>query len=283
MCAAGRFESDDIGGPTVSGFSVRKLSRCLAVCALLGHASVPSAAAPPDERGGTGTIRGRVTWAGSSLPAVEDLVAKSRAERDPQVCARERAIADDSLVIEPRSRGIRNAVAYLVDLKGAGPRGMTAHVAGGARVVVDQKNCAFIPRVTAMHQDQELVFTSSDRIYHNIHLSALTNGIFNQVMAPEGRLSVRLVAERRAIPLNCGLHPWMHGSVLVFDHPFFAKSGDDGSFEIARVPAGTRNLVVWHERAGYLTEGISRGMAVTVVAGKISDVGEVRFIPGSVP
>jgi hypothetical protein len=36
----------------------------------------------------------------------------------------------------------------------------------------------------------------------------------------------------------------------VFDHPFFAVSGSDGSFKIAGLPPGDYDLIFWHEKFG---------------------------------
>jgi len=65
---------------------------------------------------------------------------------------------------------------------------------------------------------------------------------------------------------------------MIFDHPFFAVTGEDGSFEIKGVPAGSQNLVIWQEATGYVTPGMARGMPVNVEAGKTTDVGTIRLI-----
>ena len=64
---------------------------------------------------------------------------------------------------------------------------------------------------------------------------------------------------------------------MIFDHPFFAVTGTDGSFEIKGVPAGDQNVVVWQERGGYVTPGAGRGTPVKVVAGQVTDMGDVKF------
>ncbi|SIO40153.1 hypothetical protein SAMN05444166_4399 [Singulisphaera sp. GP187] len=261
---------------------ISKLSGLSIVSVLIGLACLPVAAAPPDPESRFGSIRGRVIWAGTELPRFNDLQPQGRAERDPQICARERAIPNNALIIDPQSKGITNAIAYLGNPQGAFLEIEKALIADAPQVTVDQKNCEFLPRVTAMHQGQELIFTSSDRVIHNIHLSPLKNEGLNQLMAPVGQLRVRLLAERRAIPVQCGLHPWMHASIRVFDHPYFAKTGKDGTFEIARIPPGEQKLIVWHERAGYLTEGKSWGMAVTISPGKVSDVGTIQVAPEAI-
>ena len=89
-----------------------------------------------------------------------------------------------------------------------------------------------------MHQDQAFVFKSSDPVNHNVQLCGFTNAPFNQILAPNGTHRSKLVAERRPIAVACDIHPWMKGYIMVFDHPFFAVTAEDGSFEIKGVPAG---------------------------------------------
>jgi hypothetical protein len=38
--------------------------------------------------------------------------------------------------------------------------------------------------------------------------------------------------------LQCDVHKWMNAKIGVFDHPFFAVTGEDGKFTLANVPAG---------------------------------------------
>jgi hypothetical protein len=133
-----------------------------------------------------------------------------------------------------------------------------------------------------MHQDQTLVFKSSDPVNHNVHLSPFNNAPVNQILAPNGSMEKKLVTERRVIPLTCDIHPWMKGYIMVFDHPFFAVTADDGSFEIKGVPTGEQNLVLWQSAVGYVNKEGLRGMPVTVKAGDVLDVGEVKLDPSKV-
>ncbi len=242
-----------------------------------GRDTAPSQAAEPAKGNRFGAIRGRLVWDHAELPKPQVLQAEGRAERDPEVCARGLAIVDDSLVIDPRTKGIKNGIAYLANPKGTNPKAEQTLLKQASEVIVDQENCEFVPRVTALHEGQRLVFTSSDRAFHNIHLIPFTNGGFNQVMAPLGQLSVRLVAEKQPILVRCDMHFWMQGVIRVFDHPFFARTNADGSFEIRGVPAGMQRLVVWHERAGYVTAGEARGTVVQVKADEVTDVGDLKF------
>jgi hypothetical protein len=42
----------------------------------------------------------------------------------------------------------------------------------------------------------------------------------------------------------------MSAYIGVFNHPFFAVSGDDGSFTLKGVPAGDYTIEAWHEKYG---------------------------------
>ena len=52
------------------------------------------------------------------------------------------------------------------------------------------------------------------------------------------------------IPVKCNIHPWMKAYVGVISHPYFAVTGDDGSFELKDLPPGDYTIQVWHEKYG---------------------------------
>jgi hypothetical protein len=41
----------------------------------------------------------------------------------------------------------------------------------------------------------------------------------------------------------------MNAFILVFSHPFFGVTDDEGRYRIDDVPPGTYNLIAWHEGA----------------------------------
>ncbi|HMC89692.1 MAG TPA: hypothetical protein VKI17_09090, partial [Gemmataceae bacterium] len=50
------------------------------------------------------------------------------------------------------------------------------------------------------------------------------------------------------LSVNCDIHKWMTAKVAVFDHPYYAVTQADGSYEIKNVPAGVELIVChWHE------------------------------------
>jgi len=231
---------------------------------------------------GYGTIKGRLVWGGDTAPEPKPLVAKGQAGKDPAVCAANEAIPNNDLAVDPKTKGVRYGFAYLVRPNGSNPDAAKALASKTAKVVIDQKNCEFLPYATAVIQDQKVEFKSSDPVNHNVHLSPFTNAPFNTILAPGQSVEKSFVPERRVMPLTCDIHPWMKGWLMVFDHPFFAVTGEDGSFEIKGVPAGTQNLVVWQAAVGYANQGLAKGMPVKVDADGVTDVGEVKVDPAKV-
>ena len=233
-----------------------------------------------------GTIKGRLVWGGSDVPPARALIEKGRAQKDPEICAREAAIPDRELVVDPKTKGVAHGFAYLVKPKGSSPGAVKELLNRSPKAELDQKNCEFSPHVLAIHQDQALVIKSSDLVNHNVRYAAFANSPFNQIMAPKGEIEMKLVAERRPIVVACDIHSWMKAYIMVFDHPFFAVTGADGAYEIKGVPAGEQNLVLWQERVGYVgftdPSKKAQGMAVTTRAGEVTHVGSVTIDPSQV-
>jgi uncharacterized protein (DUF2141 family) len=58
------------------------------------------------------------------------------------------------------------------------------------------------------------------------------------------------------VKFKCDVHPWMFAWVSVFDHPYFAISGKDGTFKITNVPPGKYTIKAFHRKAGEATQQI---------------------------
>lgn len=177
-------------------------------------------AAPPHA---SATIRGRVTVAAASpieaRPNVGDLGS-----------ARNRDAADR-----------RRSVVYLEEA----PRGAFDDLAG-ARGRINQINEQFVPRVLAVTTGTTVDFPNSDRIYHNV-FSLSKPRTFDLGRYAAGASRAVRFDRPGIVRVFCDIHSHMSAWVLVFNHPFFATTDDEGRYAIPNIPPGTYSLAVWHE------------------------------------
>jgi plastocyanin len=127
-------------------------------------------------------------------------------------------------------------------------------------VVLDQKGCEYIPSILALQTDQKLVVKNSDPILHNVHATPAPdsgNKERNDAQLPNGPdLTFTFSKPESFLKFKCDVHQWMFAWVSIFDHPYFAVSGKDGSFKIANVPPGKYKLQAAHRKAGTVTQDI---------------------------
>lgn len=231
-----------------------------------------------------GTIKGRLVWGGEKIPPPVVLQEVGKAATNPNVCAKDKAIMSRDLVVDPKTKGVAYAFAYILRPKGNNPQAVAQLIANSPKVELDQLNCEFQPFLLPMHQDQILIIKASDpMINHNVRIIAFANEGKNQTLAPGKSLELKLVAERQPITMTCDIHSWMYAYVMVFDHPFFTTTAADGTFEIKGIPPGTQKLVIRLPKKGYANPGMGTGMPVEVKAGQVTDVGEIKLMdkPGS--
>jgi plastocyanin len=131
--------------------------------------------------------------------------------------------------------------------------------ASAPAVVLDQKGCEYTPSIMAVQTDQKITVKNSDPVLHNVHAqpTATGNKEENRAQMPNGAdLTFSFPAAENFLKFKCDVHPWMFAWVSVFDHPYFAVSGKDGTFKVANVPPGTYTLQAMHRKAGTVTQQI---------------------------
>jgi plastocyanin len=124
--------------------------------------------------------------------------------------------------------------------------------------IIDQVGCAYTPHVQGIRVGQTIHITNSDPVTHNVRGYLKKNRPFNmgQLAGSDPREKI-MRREEGPIKIACDIHQWMRAYYFALDHPFFAVTGADGSYEITGIPAGEYKLVAWHEVYGKQTEKIT--------------------------
>jgi len=116
-------------------------------------------------------------------------------------------------------------------------------------VELDQKGCMYGPRVIGVMTGQNITIKNNDPTNHNIHPLPKVNQEWNESQAPGTDPKMKTFARQEImIPVKCQVHPWMKSFINVVGHPFYAVTGDDGSFTIKGLPPGTYTIEVRHEK-----------------------------------
>jgi plastocyanin len=191
------------------------------------------------------SITGKVVFSGT-VPAPK----KVEVTIDQYVCGKEKDAGD--LVVSPQKE-IRNAVVWIENA----PTGPGAP-AQAAKVEMDQNGCVFIPRVVVVPAGGTVDFLNSDRLLHNIHATPKLNVSFNRTQ-PKSRTIPVTFAKPEIVKINCDLHSWMVGWVVVAANPYYAITGADGTFSFDNLPPGQYKLQIWQERLGMQQASVTVG------------------------
>ena len=117
--------------------------------------------------------------------------------------------------------------------------------------VLDQKGCQYVPHVLAMMAGQDFMVKNDDPFLHNVHALSTVNPPFNfgQPNKHEGQ-KVDSIRAEEYFRVKCDVHPWMSAYIGVFEHPFFAVTKEDGTYEIKTegLADGEYTLTFWHEK-----------------------------------
>ncbi|MEE8348263.1 MAG: carboxypeptidase regulatory-like domain-containing protein [Acidobacteriota bacterium] len=116
--------------------------------------------------------------------------------------------------------------------------------------VLNQDGCLYIPHVLGVQVGQDIQMQNSDSATHNIHPLPDNNREWNISQSSGQEMTRSFPRTEVAIPVKCNIHPWMKAYIAVVPHPYFAVTGDDGSFALNDLPPGDYTIEVWHEKYG---------------------------------
>jgi hypothetical protein len=199
-------------------------------------------------KGNEGTINGKVSFDGAA-PAAR----KIQMDAD-DVCAKKNpnAVADDVVVNDGK---LENVLVYVKD----GPSTKFSYDVPTEQVPLDQNGCQYRPHIIGVRAKEDLKITTSDATTHNIHPQPKNNKEWNESQPANGAPLIKSFARAEIIPVKCNQHPWMKAYIGVFDSPFYAVTGKDGSYEIKGLPPGEYTIEFWHEKLGTQTQKVKVG------------------------
>jgi plastocyanin len=195
------------------------------------------------------TIKGNVRYMGT--PAEKK---KMPVTIDQYICGKEKEPED---LVLSSNNGIRNAV---VSLQNPPPNAKRDWKLPPAKM--DQKQCSFVPRVVIVPVGETMEFLNSDRLLHNVRSTAKENSPFNRAQ-PHARTISFVFKQPELLRVDCDLHSWMRGWVVVAAHPFYAVTNEQGEFSLENVPPGKYTLQIWQESLGTVTQDVTVGNKAT--------------------
>jgi len=210
-----------------------------------------SSASAPTKAEGWGTLKGQIVFGGTP-PEAKVLQEKGKAVKDPDVCAVDKPIFSERLVVDDGTKGVKNVLVYLPRPTAVNEDAKKAATAKS--VDFDQKHCIFEPHVLGLMTGVPVTLRSSDPKPHNVNVK-LKNSSFNSTIGANPIPFTPQLAERTPGNVICDIHPWMSAWWMVLDHPYFAVTDAKGNYEIKNAPAGTQRVVVWQEavKNGFVT------------------------------
>jgi hypothetical protein len=184
-----------------------------------------------------GTISGTVKWSGPIPRGLEFPVTK-----DPQICDPEskKTVALDRLIVGPQD-GVANTIVYLKDISSG-----KAFDLPEQRRHLNQLHCRYVPHILLVPENAVLQMESSDATLHTIHMEGAAT--FNLPFPFTHQITARTMSTPGLVHLQCnGGHVWMSAEMMVAPHPYYAVTDESGRFDFSDVPAGTYQIVAWHE------------------------------------
>lgn len=188
-----------------------------------------------------GSISGRVTFTGKT-PVMPEIDMASNPNCEKQHRTPQKA---ETVVVNPNGT-LRNVLIWIKD---GLPRARWNPPP--EPVTLDQKGCVYQPHVLGIMEGQQLEILNSDPVNHNVHAESQTNPPWNESQPPRAEHKFKhFDSEEVMFPVTCSVHPWMRSYIAVSPHPFFAVTGEDGSFTLRGVPPGNYTIEAVHEKYG---------------------------------
>jgi carboxypeptidase family protein len=193
-----------------------------------------------------GTVSGKVTYTGT--PAHMKPIDMSK---EPSCAKQHPTPITSETVVTGADNSLDNVVVYI-----SSGTPDDSQIPTQAITYV-QKGCQYIPHVLAMHVDQEFAIANDDQTSHNIHPHPTVNIEWNLSQQAGSPPIKKKYDKPEFIPVQCNIHPWMHGWFAVLKTSHYDVSKDGGGFKLPNLPPGKYTVTAWHESYGTQTADVT--------------------------
>jgi hypothetical protein len=213
-----------------------------------------------------GSISGRVTMIGAKpTPKGYNLITFP----DPVYCGRISTGTGwrilDEFSMGP-GNGLKDVVVVLTDATKGKPFKFEP-------LTIEARDCRFLPFVTVVKDGADVVVMNMDPVMHDIqayetsqlgprvlfntplpmnphHKRVVTAESHEHLPGQPVKESIHMTKGRRFFVMQCGFHAYMESWGFAVDNPYYALTGDGGTFTLTDVPPGEYTLMAWHPGVG---------------------------------
>ncbi len=202
-----------------------------------------------------GNITGKIVYSG---PKVSPTAIKMNADPKCMAMHKGKEAYAEQLVVNPNNT-LSDVFIYIkTGLEGKKFPTPTT------KVTIAQEGCMYHPHVFGIMTKQPLEIINEDPTLHNIHALPKNSSQFNIAQPMKGMKTTKSFDKPEVmVKIKCEVHNWMAAYAGVLDHPFFAVSGDKGTYEIKNLPPGEYEVEAWQEKLGTKTMKVTVGASDT--------------------
>ena len=140
-------------------------------------------------------------------------------------------------------------------------------------LTIEARDCRFLPFVTVVKDGADVVVMNMDPVMHDIqayetsqlgprvlfntplpmnphHKRVVTAESHEHLPGQPVKEEIHMTKGRRLFVMQCGFHAYMESWGFAVDNPYYALTGDGGTFTLTDVPPGEYTLMAWHPGVG---------------------------------